>query len=119
MPRVLQRAIEAPEIVKALRSYGVTQNDVASVAGVTDRAVRGWTTSEIRPQRYDRLADLRDLVILLSESLTPRGVEQWLHARNRLLAGAARSKHFTRVGSRRFIGRHWRSSTAPTCDLGS
>jgi hypothetical protein len=61
MPSVLQRAIEAPEIVKALRSYGVTQIDVASVAGVTDRAVRGWTTSEIRPQRYDRLADLRDL----------------------------------------------------------
>jgi hypothetical protein len=88
MPRVLQRAIEAPEIVKALRSYGVTENDVASVAGVTDRAVRGWTTSEIRPQRYDRLADLRDLVILLSDSLTPRGVGQWLHARNRLLGGS-------------------------------
>jgi hypothetical protein len=46
------------------------------------------TTSEIRPQRYDRLADLRDLVILLSDSLTPRGVGQWLHARNRLLGGS-------------------------------
>jgi hypothetical protein len=63
MPSVLQRAIEAPQIVKALRTYGVTQNDVASVAGVTDRAVRGRTTSEIRPQRYDRLADLRDLAV--------------------------------------------------------
>jgi len=88
MPGVLERAVEAPEIVKALRGYGVTQNDVASVAGVTDRAVRGWGTSEIRPQRYDRLADLRDLVILLSDSLTPRGVGQWLHARNRLLDGS-------------------------------
>jgi transcriptional regulator with XRE-family HTH domain len=88
MPSVLERAVEAPEIVKALRSYGVTQNDVASVAGVTDRAVRGWARSEIRPQRYDRLADLRDLVILLSDSLTPRGVGQWLHARNRLLGGS-------------------------------
>ena len=87
MPSVLQRAVEAPEIVKALRSYGVTQIDVASVAGVTDRAVRGWTRSEIRPQRYDRLAELRDLAILLSDSLTPKGVGQWLHARNRLLGG--------------------------------
>ncbi|HVX21412.1 MAG TPA: hypothetical protein VHB02_08690 [Acidimicrobiales bacterium] len=87
MPEVLERAVEAPEIVRALRSYGVTQGDVASVAGVTDRAVRGWATSEIRPQRYDRLAELRDLVILLSDSLTPRGVGQWLHARNRLLDG--------------------------------
>lgn len=88
MPGVLERAVEAPEIVKALRTYGVTQKDVASVAGVTDRAVRGWTTSEIRPQRYDHLTDLRDLVLLLSDSLTPRGVGQWLHARNRLLSGS-------------------------------
>jgi hypothetical protein len=87
LPKLLDRAVEASEIVKALRSYGVTQRDVALVAGVTDRAVRGWTTSEIRPQRYDRLAELRDLVILLSDSLTPRGVGQWLHARNRLLGG--------------------------------
>jgi len=88
MPGVLERAIEAPEIVRALRTYGVTQNDVASVAGVTDRAVRGWVTSDIRPDRYDRLADLRDLVILLSDSLSARGVGQWLHARNRLLGGS-------------------------------
>jgi transcriptional regulator with XRE-family HTH domain len=88
MPGVLERAVEAPEIVRALRTYGLTQNDVASVAGVSDRAVRGWATSEIRPDRYDRLAELRDLVIVLSDSLSPRGVGQWLHARNRLLGGS-------------------------------
>ena len=54
---------------------------------VFDRAVRGWRTSDIRPDRYDRLAQLRDLVLLLSDSLTPRGVGHWLHARNRLLQG--------------------------------
>ena len=85
---VLEQAIEAPEIVQALRTYGVTQNDVASVVGVTDRAVRNWGTGRIRPDKYDRLAEMRDLVILLSDSLTPRGVDQWLHARNRLLDGA-------------------------------
>ena len=31
--------------------------------------------------------ELRDLVLLLSDSLTPRGVGQWLHAKNRLLDG--------------------------------
>jgi len=31
------------------------------------------------------LAQLRDLVVLLSDSLTPRGVGRWLHAKNRLL----------------------------------
>lgn len=85
MAGVLDRAVEAPEIVRALRPYGVTQVDVASVTGVSDRAVRGWTESTIRPERYDRLAELRDIALLLSDSLTSRGVGQWLHARNRLL----------------------------------
>ncbi len=87
MSLLLDRAVEAPEIVKALRSYGLTQNDVGAVTDVSDRAVRAWSHAGIRPQRYDRLAELGDLVVLLSDSLTPRGVGQWLHARNRLLDG--------------------------------
>lgn len=87
MAPTLDRAVEASEIVDALKPFGVTQGDVAAVTHVSDRAVRGWRTSDIRPDRYDRLAQLRDLVILLSDSLTPRGVGQWLHARNRLLEG--------------------------------
>lgn len=87
MSDLLERAVEASEIVSALKAYGVTQADVAVTVGVSDRAVRGWRESTIRPERYDRLAELRDLVLLLAESLTPRGVNQWLHARNRLLEG--------------------------------
>jgi hypothetical protein len=44
-------------------------------------------TGDIRPDRYDWLAQLRDIVLLLSDSLTPRGVGQWLHAKNRVLGG--------------------------------
>lgn len=87
MAPTLDRAVEASEIVDALKPFGVTQGDVAAVTHVSDRAVRGWRTSDIRPDRYDRLAQLRDLVILLSDSLTPRGVGHWLHAKNRLLEG--------------------------------
>lgn len=87
MSPALERAVEAPEIVRALRAYGITQAEVGSVTGVSDRAVRGWGHSSIRPERYDRLTELRDLVVLLSDSLTPRGVGQWLHARNRVLDG--------------------------------
>jgi len=83
----LDRAVEASEIVAAVRSFGVTQVDIAAIAGVSDRAVRAWRTSDIRPERYDRLAELRNLALLLSDSLTPRGVGQWLHAKNRLLEG--------------------------------
>jgi hypothetical protein len=85
MAHTLDRAVEATEIVDALKSFGITQVDVAAVTQVSDRAVRGWRTGDIRPDRYDRLAQLRDLVLLLSDSLTPRGVGQWLHANNRLL----------------------------------
>jgi hypothetical protein len=87
MAEILERAVEASEIVDALKSFGVTQLDVASVTHVSDRAVRGWRTGDIRPDRYDRLAQLRDLVLLLSDSLTPRGVGQWMHAKNRVLGG--------------------------------
>ena len=87
MTVTLQRAVEAPEIVRALKSYGVTQLDIGSVAGVSDRAVRAWAQSAARPAHYDKLANLRDLVLLLSESLTAQGVGQWLHSHNRLLAG--------------------------------
>jgi hypothetical protein len=87
MAQTLERAVEASEIVDALKSFGVTQVDVAAVAQVSDRAVRAWRTGDIRADRYDRLAQLRDLVLLLSDSLTQRGVGQWLHAKNRLLDG--------------------------------
>ncbi|MGE3619247.1 MAG: DUF2384 domain-containing protein [Acidimicrobiia bacterium] len=85
MAVALDRAVEASEIIDALKPFGVTQVDVAAVTHVSDRAVRGWRSGDIRPDRYDRLAQLRDLVLLLSDSLTPRGVGQWLHAKSRLL----------------------------------
>jgi len=87
MAVALETAIEAHDIVSALRPFGLTQDDVALVTEVTTRAVRGWKAGSIRQDRYDRLTELRSLVFLLSDSLTPRGVGQWLHARNRLLGG--------------------------------
>ena len=87
MALTLDRAVEASEIVDALKPFGVTQVDIAAVTHVSDRAVRGWRSGDIHPDRYDRLAQLRDLALLLSDSLSPRGVGQWLHAKNRLLEG--------------------------------
>jgi hypothetical protein len=87
MAVALETAIEAQDIVTALRPFGLTQDDVALVTKVTTRAVRGWKAGSIRQDRYDRLSDLRTIVVLLSDSLSPRGVGQWLHARNRLLNG--------------------------------
>lgn len=84
----LDRAIEAPEIIVALRTYGFTQADIASAVGVTDRAVRDWTHDKpLRRTNEDRLQAVRQIVLLLDDSLSKRGVGQWFRAHNRLLGG--------------------------------
>jgi hypothetical protein len=84
----LDRAVEAGEVVLRLRDYGLTQASIAKATGATVRSVRNWQeTSAIRPQNDERLRELREIVLLLRGTLTPRGVGQWLNARNRLLGG--------------------------------
>lgn len=83
--QALERGAEAAEIVRALKGYGLNQQEIAAITGVSDRAVRQWRRAGIRPDRYDRLGEVREIVLLLSDSLSPRGVGQWLHAKNRLL----------------------------------
>jgi hypothetical protein len=85
--RTLEQAVTASAIVDALKAFRVTQIDVAAVVHVSDRAVRRWRTGDIRPNHYHRLAQLRDLVLLLADSLPAGGVGRWLHAKNHLLNG--------------------------------
>lgn len=66
----------------------LTQASIAKATGATVRSVRNWQeTSAIRPSSDERLRELREIVLLLRETLTARGVGQWLTARNRLLGG--------------------------------
>ena len=68
----LDRAVEADEIVTALRGYGLTQADTAAAVGVTDRAVRGWTKrTTLRRSHEERLQALRQIVLMLDGSLSP------------------------------------------------
>ena len=88
MAIALDRAVEADEIVAALRGYGLTQADTAAAVGVTDRAVRAWSKeTRLRRQHEERLQALRQIVLLIDDSLSPRGVGQWFRAHNRLLGG--------------------------------
>lgn len=84
----LERAIEVRHVVHCLRQYGLTQAEIGTAAGAKVRAVRNWErTSATRRRTEDRLQDLREIVLLLQRTLTPRGVGQWLRARNRMLQG--------------------------------
>lgn len=89
MAVVLERAVEPNEIVAALGRYGLTQRDIAAAAHVSERTVYAWKREQggVRDRNYDRLAAVREVVLLLRDSLTDRGVGQWLRARNRLLQG--------------------------------
>jgi len=88
MATTLDRAVEADEIVSALRHYGFTQADVALATGVSERSVRNWANdTPLRRRHEERLQALRQIVLLLDDSLTPRGVGQWFRAHNRALDG--------------------------------
>jgi transcriptional regulator with XRE-family HTH domain len=69
--------------------YGLTQKDIATSAHVSERTVYAWKRDHggVRDRNYDRLAALREVVLIVRDSLTERGVGQWLRARNRLLDG--------------------------------
>lgn len=88
MAQTIERAVEADEIVAALRTYGFTQADIASAVGVTDRAVRDWAHEKpLRRNNEERLQALRQIVLLLDDSLSRRGIGQWFRAHHRLLGG--------------------------------
>ncbi|HYL59420.1 MAG TPA: hypothetical protein VEU51_11150 [Candidatus Acidoferrales bacterium] len=84
----LDRVVEAGDVVRRLRDFGLTQSAIAKATGATVRSVRNWeATSAIRPRNDERLRDLREIVLILRETLTEKGVGQWLQARNRTLKG--------------------------------
>ena len=87
--RTLGRAVEVADVVRRLRDdYGLTQSAIAKATGTSARSVRNWeATSAIRARNDERHRDLREIVLILSETLTTRGVAQWLTARNRPLNG--------------------------------
>ncbi len=85
----LGRAVEAPDLVAALRIYGLHPIDIARVVNVDVETMAAWKVRGAKPQAstHAKLEDLREIILLLSDSLSPRGVGQWLYARNRILDG--------------------------------
>lgn len=86
--QTLSRAVEVGDIVRELRKFGLTAGDIGKAAGVTERSVRNWKAAAAPRRRQEaRVFTLRDIVIQLQQTLSPRGVGQWLRAPNRLLQG--------------------------------
>lgn len=85
----LPDAFAPDEIVGTLtREYHLPQRLIAASTGASERTVRNWkTTGAVKPRYEQRLADLRDIVLILEDGLTPKGIVQWLRARHRVLDG--------------------------------
>jgi hypothetical protein len=83
----VQDATEAVRLIR--RDVGLTEADLATATGADTRSVRRWTAARpTRPARHERqIDDLRAIVAILAETLTPQGIRQWLRARNRHLRG--------------------------------
>jgi len=69
----LESAVEPGEIVDALKAYGVTEAEIAGVTHCSERVVHSRREGTVNKEDDARLADLRDLVVLLSDSFTELG----------------------------------------------
>lgn len=74
-----------PLVVRAIRSAGLTNAEIAGATGVRERQVQNWASGQSRPRdaSRDRLVDVHYLIQQLAEVYKPEGVDIWLHARNR------------------------------------
>jgi transcriptional regulator with XRE-family HTH domain len=82
---------DAFERVRYLRRHAkLTEADIADGTGASTRTVRRWIAAEPEagePHYTRQIDDLHAIVQELEESLTPKGIRQWLRARNRYLDG--------------------------------
>jgi uncharacterized protein (DUF2384 family) len=85
----LRLAVAIQDLLQLLRGRaGLTQDAIATATGTSLRSVRNWEhhAVRLRPHNADRLRYFAEIVATLSATLTPRGISQWLQARNRALA---------------------------------
>ena len=83
----LARTIELDRLVRLLRRRAlVPQTVIAEATGASLRAVRNWEDGAKARRVYDdRVRALAAVVGEISSTVTPRGISQWLVARNRRL----------------------------------
>lgn len=78
-------ATATTETVNLLRTrVGLSRIDIATATRASTSAVRNWESgyNKPRPEYGHRLHALAEVVSILSETLTPLGIRQWLNASN-------------------------------------
>lgn len=75
---------------EALRTdLGLTQAQLASAIGVSERTVQNWEAGRVSPQAERRVRDLVELRETLDRYVAPGALQQWLISPNEAFAGDA------------------------------
>jgi hypothetical protein len=89
MPAATRHALDPGQSVRYLRrEVGLSEVDLADGTGAHTRTVRRWIASrpsEPQPRYARHIDDLKAIVEELEDSLTHKGIRQWLRARSRYL----------------------------------
>jgi DNA-binding transcriptional regulator YiaG len=70
-------------------AIGLTQAQLASAMGVSERTVQNWEAGRVSPQAERRLRDLVELKSALERYIAPDALQQWLISPNNTFAGDA------------------------------
>lgn len=83
----LEHAQEPDHLLQVIKDQGFSDADIAEVTRTQDRTVRRWKKAGPGPTATERLAEVRNLILLFRDAdvLTDRGVVFWLRHPNRLL----------------------------------
>lgn len=86
-----ERPTEARQVnVEGVRAaLGLTQAQLASAIGVSERTVQNWEAGRISSQAERRIRDLVDLKDTLERYITPDTMQQWLISPNNAFEGQA------------------------------
>jgi hypothetical protein len=83
----LEHAQEPEHLLASLKKFGFLDQDIAEGTGSDERTVRRWKKQHPGAKAAKRLAEIRNIVVLLreEETLSDRGVIFWMRHPNRLL----------------------------------
>lgn len=84
-PFVVREVLEPVELTDELvedvqRTTGLTYGQIAQIFGISERAVAGWKRAGVPRHRESLMKSLRAIGLILTGSLGPEGVSQWLRA---------------------------------------
>jgi transcriptional regulator with XRE-family HTH domain len=77
------------DIEELRTTLGLTQTQLASAAGVSERTVQNWEAGRLSPQAERRVRDVVELKETLTRYIAPDSLQQWLISPNETFAGDA------------------------------